>query len=74
MNTTDPIRISDIRTRAAASSISRADAERQFRFSLGLVVILTLATLTAIATVPMSGWENGYGNTQQMASQAATIR
>jgi hypothetical protein len=69
MNTNDPIRMSDLRkTRAVAAAMPRIDAERQFKFSFALVIVLTLGTLTAIATTPMTGWENGYGNTQQMAS------
>jgi hypothetical protein len=74
MNVNDPIRINDIGTRTAATSISRAEAERQFRFSFALVIILTLGTLAAVAALPMSGWEAGYGYNPQLASQTATIR
>ena len=64
MNTNDPIRMSDIRQRTVASSITRNEAERQFKFSFALVIVLTLATLAAVATLPMTGWENGYGTPQ----------
>ena len=74
MSVNDPIRISDIGSQTAATSISRAEAERQFRFSFALVIILTLGTLAAVATLPISSWESGYGYNPQLAGQTATIR
>ncbi len=48
MTTNEPIRMSDVRRQQAkATTIDRGEAERQFRFSFALVVILTLATVTA---------------------------
>lgn len=45
MNANDPIRLSDIRRpRAVAASVARVEAERQFKFSLALLVILALGT------------------------------
>ncbi len=74
MNVNDPIRMNDLGAHAAASSISRAEAERQFKFSFALVIILTLGTLAAVATLPMSGWETGYGHSPQVAAQTTTLR
>ena len=73
MSVDDPIRINEIGSQTA-TSISRAEAERQFRFSFALVIILTLGTLAAVATLPISGWESGYGYNPQLAGQTATIR
>ena len=74
MNVNDPIRMNDLGSHIAATSISRAEAERQFKFSFALVIILTLGTLAAVAALPISGWENGYGYSPQVAAQATTVR
>lgn len=50
MNANDPIRISDLRRpQTVAASVCRGEAERQFRFSLALVVVMTLATVAVAA-------------------------
>ncbi|CUA84250.1 hypothetical protein Ga0061061_101314 [Chelatococcus sambhunathii] len=67
MNVNDPIRLSDIRRpRAVAASVTRVEAERQFKFSLVLLVILTLGTaVVAIGT--------GIGTSQTIAREPAII-
>jgi hypothetical protein len=62
MNTTHPIHLRDIRT-ASVRAISRAEAERQFKFSLALVILFVVGTLIAVSALPVSGWNNGYGTT-----------
>ncbi|GGC82714.1 hypothetical protein [Chelatococcus reniformis] len=75
MNSNDPIRMSDLRrAQAATSSVTRIEAERQFKLSFALVAVLTMATLTAMATVPMSGWGNGNSTGPQVASTTAIVR
>jgi hypothetical protein len=58
MNTDDPIRVHDIRKDDPA--IVRAEAKRQFNFSLAVVVITAIGSLAAVATLPIKTWENGY--------------
>lgn len=46
----DPIRMSDIRkSRNAVGTMSRIEVARQFRMSLMLVVVLTVATIAVAA-------------------------
>ncbi|MFC0284794.1 hypothetical protein ACFFJB_14500 [Camelimonas abortus] len=57
MNASDPIRIEEFRAARDAggfsvSEVSRAEARRQFRFSLALVTTLVAATVLAAAVAP----------------------
>jgi hypothetical protein len=65
--TIEPIRLSDIR-KGSDAAISRMEAERQFRFSFALVIILVIGTLAATATLPLGSWDDGYG------TMSATMR
>ncbi|CAH1665269.1 MAG: hypothetical protein KF735_01965 [Chelatococcus sp.] len=50
MRLSDPIRMSDIRKSGnAVSSMSRVEVARQFKMSLMLVVVLTVATIAVTA-------------------------
>ncbi|MBS7697802.1 MULTISPECIES: hypothetical protein [unclassified Chelatococcus] len=50
MRLSDPIRMSDIRkSNNAAGSMSRVEVARQFKMSLMLVVVLTVATIAVTA-------------------------
>jgi len=50
MNINDPIRMADVRkARTVAASMSRVEVERQFKMSLMLVIVLTVATLAITA-------------------------
>jgi len=50
MNVNDPIRMADVRkARTVAASMSRVEVERQFKMSLMLVIVLTVATLAITA-------------------------
>lgn len=57
MNRNDPIRMEDFTARNAPGAftpgqVSRAEAGRQFRFSLALVVTLAMATAAVATTMP----------------------
>lgn len=71
----EPIRLNEVRAaeKIAQSSVGRVEAERQFKFSLALVSILTAATLAAIATLPIGPWQ-GESHTSQVASRTVVIR
>jgi hypothetical protein len=62
MNTSCPIHLRDIRT-GAVRAMGRAEAERQFKFSLALVILFVVGTLMVASGLPVSGWDNGYGTT-----------
>lgn len=58
MQANDPIRIEEFTRNAARSAfsvggVSRAEAGRQFRFSLALVLTLVVGTIAAAATLPL---------------------
>jgi hypothetical protein len=36
-------------------------AQRQFKFSFALVIILVVGTLAVTATLPLGSWDDGYG-------------
>lgn len=75
MDANDPIRMNQMaHSRVGASAVTRQEAERQFKLSFALVVVLTMATLTAVATMPMTGWHNGYALQAQLNTSASLTR
>lgn len=60
MQSHDPIRLEDFSSRRNAGGfdigrVSRAEAGRQFRFSLALVITLAIGTMAAVSTMPVGG-------------------
>jgi hypothetical protein len=45
---------------AIAVSVTRIEAQRQFRLSFALVIMVTVGMLVGVASMPMGGWERGY--------------
>jgi hypothetical protein len=49
------------RQEAFAPSLTRTEAQRQFRLSFALVIVVTLGMLFAVASMPIGEWEESYG-------------
>ena len=73
MTNDDPVRLSDFRqARSDASSVSRTEAARQFKFAFALVIILMLGTSAAVAVLQVDGWDKGFGYNPRFVSQTAS--
>jgi hypothetical protein len=49
------------RPEAFALSLTRTEAQRQFRLSFALVIMVTIGMLFVVATMPVGEWEESYG-------------